>query len=123
MAAVVHLSKVGTEANKGWKSTVIAANLKQIEEDLTTNEVNQQQVSNMTGYKRNISLRQGLSDVKMGEGSPICIKLCLKIVEPFQKNVPKGKIAKILKIPQFTVDNIIKRFRESGRQCVYEGQG
>ena len=85
------LKKVETGQQKAGKVT--AANQKQMEEHFTTNQVN-----NMTEYKRNISERQNLLDVKMDRGSPVCNKLNLKTVEQFQKNVPQHKLAKTLKI-------------------------
>ncbi len=35
----------------------------------------------MISYKRDILERQSLSEVKMGRGSPICERVCKKIVE------------------------------------------
>ena len=57
--------------NRGNKRLkVIGTNEKQMEEHLTANYVHWQQVSNMTGYKRNIS-ESFCKDVKMGRGLPI----------------------------------------------------
>ena len=84
-----------------------------MDEHLTTNQVNCQQVSNMTGYKRSIS------DVKMDRGSPICNKLHLKISEISEKCSLKK--LQTLMIPPSTVNNIIKGFRECA--LVHEGQG
>ncbi len=49
------LKKVGTGATKGWKSK----------------KVNWRQVCNMISYKRDVSERQSLSEIKMGRGSLI----------------------------------------------------
>ncbi len=67
--------------------------------------------------------RQSLSDVKMGKGSPICERVCKKIVEYFKNNVLQRQIAKALQISSSTVHNIIKRFRETGEIYVRKGQG
>ncbi len=70
----------------------------------------------MISYKRDVLERQSLSEVKMGSrGSPICERICKKIVEYFKNNVPQRQIAKSLQISSSTVHNIIKRFRETGR--------
>ncbi len=47
-------------------------------------------------HKRDVLERQSLSEVKMGRGSPICERLCKKIVEYFKNNVPQRQIAKAL---------------------------
>ncbi len=59
----------------------------------------------------------------MGRGSPICERVCKKIVEYFKNNVPQCQIAKALQISSSTVHNIIKRFRETGEISVHKGQG
>ncbi len=59
----------------------------------------------------------------MGGGSPICEKVCKKIVEYFKNNVPQRQIAKALQISSYRVHNIIKRFRETGEISVRKGQG
>ncbi len=59
----------------------------------------------------------------MGSGSPICERLCKKIVQYFKNNVPQRQIAKALQISSSTVHNIIKRFRETGEISVCKGQG
>ncbi len=59
----------------------------------------------------------------MCRGSPICERVCKKIVEYFENNVPQRKIAKALQISSSTVHNIIKRFRETGEISVRKGQG
>ncbi len=64
-----------------------------------------------------------LLEVKMCRGSPICERVCKKIVEYFENNVPQRKIAKALQISLSTVHNIIKRFRETGEIAVRKGQG
>ncbi|KAF3705666.1 hypothetical protein EXN66_Car021357 [Channa argus] len=74
----------------------------------------------MNGYKRTISEKQSLSNVKMFRGLPVCDKLGLIIVEQFQKNISQCRTAKTLKIPP--VHNIIKRLRESERTSVPKGQ-
>ncbi len=38
----------------------------------------------MISYKRDVLERQNLSEVKMGRGSPICERVCKKIVEYFK---------------------------------------
>ncbi len=73
--------------------------------------------------KRDVLERQSLSEVKMGRGSPICERVCKKIVEYFKNNVPQRQIAKDLQISSSTVHNIIKRFRETGEISVRKGQG
>ncbi len=94
----------------------------QLGEHLATNEVNWHQVCNMS-YKRDFLERQSLSEVKMGRGSPICERVCKKIVEYFKNNVPQRQIAKALQISSSTMHNIIKRFRETGEISVRKGQG
>ncbi len=59
----------------------------------------------------------------MGRGSPICERVCKKIVEYFKNSVPQRQIAKALQISSSTVHNIIKRFRETGEISVRKGQG
>ncbi len=59
----------------------------------------------------------------MGRGSPICERVCKKIVEYFKNNDPQRQIAKALQISSSTVHNIIKRFRETGEISVRKGQG
>ncbi len=51
----------------------------------------------------------------MGRGSPVCERVCKKIVEYFKNNIPQCQIAKALQISSSTVHNIIKRFREKGQ--------
>ncbi len=41
------------------------------------------QVCNMISYKRDILERQSLSEVKMGRGSPVCERVCKKILYYF----------------------------------------
>ncbi len=77
----------------------------------------------MICYKWDVLERQRLLEVKMGRGSPICEKVCKKIVEYFKNNVPQRQIAKALQISSSTVHNIIKRFREPGEISVHKGQG
>ena len=91
-----------------------------MEKYLTTNYINWHKVSNMTGYKRSILERQNLLNVLAVLDAP---KEHLKILEQFQKNVAQGKIGKTLKIPPFTVHNIIRRFRESEGQVVHREKG
>ncbi len=43
----------------------------------------------MISYKRDVLERHGLSEVKMGRGSPICERVHKKIVEHFKNNVPQ----------------------------------
>ncbi len=52
----------------------------------------------MISYKRDVLERQSLLEVKMGRGSPICERVCKKIVEYFKNNVPQRQIAKALQI-------------------------
>ncbi len=59
----------------------------------------------------------------MGRGSPICERVCKKIVEYFKNNVPQRQITKALQISSSTVHNIIKRFRETEEIFVHKGQG
>ncbi len=59
----------------------------------------------------------------MGRGSPICERVCKKIVEYFKNNIPQHQIAKALQISSYTVHNIIKRFSENGEISVRKGQG
>ncbi len=61
---------------------------------------------------------QSLTEVKMGRGSPICERVCKKIVEYFKNNISQRQIAKALQISSSTVHNIIKRFRETGEISV-----
>ncbi len=42
------------------------------------------QVCKMISYKRDVLERQNVSEVKMGRGSPICERVCKKIVEYFK---------------------------------------
>ncbi len=46
----------------------------------------------MIRYKRDVSERQSLSEVKMGRGSPICERVRKKIVEYFKNNVPQRRV-------------------------------
>ena len=80
-------------------------------------------IGNMIGYKKSLSERQSLSEVKMGRGSPIPPMLRRKIVEQYRKEVSQRKIAKSLKLSSSVVNNIIQRFRESGTISVCKGQG
>ncbi len=59
----------------------------------------------------------------MGRGSPICERMCKKIVEYFKNNIPQCQVAKALQISSSTVHNIIKQFRETGEISVRKGQG
>ncbi len=77
----------------------------------------------MISYKRDVLERQNLSEVKMGRGSPICERMCKKIVEYFKNNIPQCQVAKALQISSSTVHNIIKQFRETGEISVRKGQG
>ncbi len=43
----------------------------------------------MISYKRDVLERQSLSEVKIGRGSPICVRVHKKIVEYFKNNVPQ----------------------------------
>ncbi len=77
----------------------------------------------MISYKRDVLERQSLSEVKMGRGSPIGERVCKKIVEYFENNIPQRQIAKALLISSSTVHIIIiKRFRETGEISVRKGQ-
>ncbi len=49
-----------------------------------------------SSYIRDVLERQGLSEEKMGRGSPICERVRKKIVEYFKNNVPQCQIAKAL---------------------------
>ncbi len=75
----------------------------------------------MISFKRVVSERQNLSEVKMDRGSPIC-EMRKKTVEYFKNNFPQRQIAKALQISSSTVRNIIKRFRETGEIAVLKGQ-
>ncbi len=75
----------------------------------------------MISYKRDVFERQSLSEVKMGRGSPICERVCKKIVEYKKKNVPLCQIVKALLISSSSVHNIIKHFRETGEIYVRKG--
>ncbi len=68
-------------------------------------------------------MKQSLSEVKMGRGSPICERVRKKIVEYFKNSVPQRQIAKALQISSPTVHNIIKRFWETEEISVRKGQG
>ncbi len=92
-------------------------------EHLATNQVNWHQVCNMISYKRDVIERQSLSEVKVGRGSPICERVCKKIVEYFKNNLPQRQIAKALQISSSTVHNIIKRFRETVEISEHNGWG
>ncbi len=76
----------------------------------------------MISYKRDVLERLSLSEVKMGRGSPICERVCKKIVEYFKNNVPQGQIAKALQISSSTVNKLIKSFRETGEISVRKRQ-
>lgn len=85
---------------------------KQLEDDFATNWVDWQQLSNITGYKKNILVRQSYSGVNVGRGSPVCKKTVhMQTVEQFQNNDPKHNIAKT--ISSSTVHNVIKKLRVS----------
>ncbi len=49
-----------------------------------------------------------LSEVKMGRGSPICERVCKKIVEYLKNKISQRQIAKAMQISSSTVYNIIK---------------
>ncbi len=72
----------------------------------------------MISYKRDVLERQSLSEVKLVRGSPICERVCKKIVKYFKNNVPQRQIVKALQISSYTAHNIIKRFRETGEISV-----
>ncbi len=55
--------------------------------------------------------------------SPICERVCKKIVVYFKNNIPQRHIAKALQISSSTVHNIIKIFRETREISVHKGQG
>ncbi len=46
----------------------------------------------MISYKSDVLERQSLSEVKKGRGSPICERVCKKIVEYFKNNVSQHQI-------------------------------
>ncbi len=77
----------------------------------------------MISYKRDVLERQSVSEIKRGRGSPICERVCKKIVEYFKNNVPQHQIATALQISSSTVHNIIIRFRETGEISVRKGHG
>ena len=77
----------------------------------------------MIGYKRSIPERLSHSQARMGWGSPLCQQLHEKIVKQFNNNVSQRTIARNLGISSSTVNNIIKRFRESGETTPRKGQG
>ncbi len=66
----------------------------------------------MVSYKRDVSERKSLSEVKMGRGTAICERVHEKIVENFKNNVPRCQIAKALQISSSTVDNIFSKDSE-----------
>ncbi|XP_051749270.1 uncharacterized protein LOC127512421 [Ctenopharyngodon idella] len=113
-----HSKKVGTGSNKRPEKLNV-----HIRNSWRTNLQLIRSIGNMIGYKKSLSEWQGLSEVKMGRGSPIPPMLWRKIVEQFQKGVSQRKIAKSLKLSSSTVHNIIQRFRESGTISVRKGQG
>ncbi len=59
----------------------------------------------MVSYKRDVLERQSLSEAKIskGWGSPICERVCNKIVEHFKNNIPQHQTAKALQISSSTV--------------------
>ncbi len=59
----------------------------------------------------------------MGRGSPVCQQIREKIIEMFKNNVPQRKIGRDLDILPSTVQNIIKKFKESGGISVRKRQG
>ena len=61
--------KLGQGQQKAGK--VSGTKEKQFEENVETHEINQQQVSNMIGYKESTLERQSLSEIKMDRGSAI----------------------------------------------------
>ncbi len=77
----------------------------------------------MISYKRDVSERQSLSEVKMGDEALQSERVRKKIVEYCKNNVPQHQIAKALQISSPTVHNIIKRFRETREISVRKGQG
>ncbi len=50
----------------------------------------------MISYKRYVSERKSLSELKMGRGTAICERVHEKMVENFKNNVPRCQIAKAL---------------------------
>ncbi len=61
----------------------------------------------MLSYKRDVLVRQSLLEVKMSRGSPICERVCKKIVEYFKNNVLQRQITKALQISTSSVQNIV----------------
>ncbi len=110
--------KVGTGSNKRPEKLNV-----HIRNSWRTNLQLIRSIGNMIGYKKSLSERQCLSEVKMGRGSRIPPMLQRKIVDQYQKGVSQRKIAKSLKLSSSTVLNIIQRFRESGTISVRKGQG
>ncbi len=51
----------------------------------------------MISYKRDVLERQSLTEVKMGRGSPICERVCKKIVEYFKNNILNIKLQRLCK--------------------------
>ncbi len=72
--------------------------------------------------KKDVLERQSLSEVKLGRGSPICERLHQIFLEYFKNNIPQREIAKALQISSYTVHNVIKIFRETGKIYVRKGQ-
>ncbi len=77
----------------------------------------------MISYKRDVLVRQSLSEVKMGRGSPICERVHKKMWNTLKTIFLNVKLQKALQISSSTVHNIIKRFRETREISVRKGQG
>lgn len=60
---------------------------------------------------------------RMGHGSILCAKLCVRIVSQFKDNVSQCKVAENLGLSSSAVHNIMKRFRELGKISVHKAQG
>src|SRR4029434_3416306 len=77
----------------------------------------------MIWYKSSIQERPSLLGAKMARGSPVCQQMCEQIIEMFKNNVSQRKMGRDLDISPSTVNNVIKRFKESGGISVRKGQG
>ncbi len=67
----------------------------------------------MISYKRDVSERQSLSDVKMGRGSPICERVCKKTLKTKFLNVKLQRLCKSHHLQCITSSNDSEKLEKS----------
>ncbi len=74
----------------------------------------------MISYKRDVSERQSLSEVKMGRGSPICERVHRILWDTLKNNVPQFQ--RLCKSHLQCITSSLKRLRETGEISVRKRQ-